>query len=89
MKVILQEKLGSSCRCSKELQISKSIGVHAGFLGDMLSWKRMGLAEVGEKGKSKGGKGRSGKSRCGKSIRSFLLRTHTVGGVEVKKLLID
>ena len=32
-------------------------------MDDMFSWKRMGLAEVGEKGKSKGGKVMGGKRR--------------------------
>ena len=41
---------------SKELQISQSIIVQAGFVGGTFSWKRAGLAQVGEKGKSKGGK---------------------------------
>ncbi|XP_045677747.1 uncharacterized protein CFAP97D2 [Phyllostomus hastatus] len=57
------QKLSSSHRHSKELQISKSISMQAGFAGDMYSWKRMSLAEVGEKGKSKGGKGSCGKSK--------------------------
>ena len=35
--------------------------MQAGFIGGMFSWKRLGLAEVGEKGKSKGGIGRGGK----------------------------
>ena len=44
----------------------------------------MGLAKVGEKGKSKGGKGRDGKSP-----RSFALRPYIVGRMGVKKLHID
>ena len=43
---MLGKKLGS-CRCSKELQISMSISMQAGFISDTFSWKRMGLAEVG------------------------------------------
>ncbi|XP_036897995.1 uncharacterized protein CFAP97D2 isoform X2 [Sturnira hondurensis] len=57
------QKLRSSHRRSKELQISKSISMQAGFTGDMFSWKRMGLAGLGKKGKSKGGKGSGGKSK--------------------------
>ncbi|XP_045042627.2 uncharacterized protein CFAP97D2 isoform X2 [Desmodus rotundus] len=57
------QKHSSSRRHSKELQISKSNSMQAGFTGDMFSWKRMGLAEVGEKGKSKAGKGNCGKSK--------------------------
>ncbi|KAM5312669.1 uncharacterized protein CFAP97D2 [Glossophaga mutica] len=57
------QKLSSSRRHSKELQISKSISMQAGFTSDMFLWKRMGLAEVGKKGKSKNGKGSSGKSK--------------------------
>ena len=37
--------------------------MQAGFFGNMFSCKRIGLAEVWEKGKSKGSKGRGGKSQ--------------------------
>ena len=53
------EKLNSSCRCSKELQIGKPISMQAKFIrfiSDTFSWKRMGLAEVGVKGIGVGGK---------------------------------
>ena len=43
---------GSSCQGSEEVQISESV-VQTGFIGDMRSWKRTGLAQVGEKGRSK------------------------------------
>ena len=42
--------------------------MQAVFIGDTFSRKRTGLAEVGEKGKSRGGK----------SIRSFVPRTYIV-----------
>ncbi|XP_054421738.1 uncharacterized protein CFAP97D2 [Pteronotus mesoamericanus] len=54
------QKLSSSHRCSKELQISKSISVQAGLIGDGFSGKRMGLAGVGANSKSKGSKGKRG-----------------------------
>ena len=44
--MLLQQKLSSSCQGSKELQISKSISMQAGFIGDMFSRRRMGLVEV-------------------------------------------
>ena len=71
---------------SKELQMSKPISMEAGFIGDKFFWKRTNLAKVGEKDKSKDGKSRGSKSR---SPRSFVLRTHIVGRVGVKKLHID
>ena len=52
------QKLGSSHQCSKELQISKSISMQAGFIAAEFSDKRMCLAKVGQKGKNEGGKGR-------------------------------
>ena len=44
--MLLQQKLSSSCQGSKELQISKSSSMQAGFIGDMFSRRRMGLVEV-------------------------------------------
>ena len=45
-KLLLWEKLGSSCQHSKELQISKPMSMQAEFVSDAFSWKRAGLAEV-------------------------------------------
>ena len=76
---------------SKELQMSKPISMEAGFIGDKFLWKRTNLAKVGEKDKTKDGKSRGSKSRGSKSRspRSFVLRTHIVGGVGVKKAHTD
>ena len=40
--------------------------------------RERGLAEVGEKGKSKGSKGRGGKNKS-KRARAFVLRTYIFG----------
>ena len=67
-------KLSSSCQHSKELQIRESISMQAGFIGATFSWKRTGLAQVGEEGKS---------------IRSSVLRTSIVVRMGVRELCID
>ena len=64
---------------SKELLMSRPVSVQAGFTGETFPWKRTGLTQVGEKGKSRGGK----------SPKFFVLRTYIVGGMGVKKLHID
>ena len=64
------------------------ISRQAGFIGDMFSWKRTGLAEVGEKAKSKGGRS-LGCQRPGGQSKSFVLRAYIVGGMGVKKLHVD
>ena len=88
--VLLWEKLGSSCQCSKELQVSTSISVQARFVSDTFSWKRTGLARVGvERHRLRAGRGKGGQSRGGQSIRSFVLRTYIVGRMGMKKLHID
>ena len=73
----LQEKSGSSCRRSKELQIWKCTSVKAGFIGGTFSRKRVGLAGA------RGEKHRFGikQGRGGKSVRSFVLRTYVVDGM--------
>lgn len=42
--------------------------VQTGCIGDVFLWKRMGLAELGEKGKSRGGKS---KSLCSENLHSW------------------
>ena len=64
MPPLLQEKAGSSCQCSTELQISKSISVQVGFISDVFSWKRLGLAEVGgERNRLRAWRGKDGKTQ--------------------------
>ena len=71
--------------------------MQAGFVCDMFSWRRTGLAEVRVKGTGSGhgkvraalGKGKGGQSKGGKSPRSFVLRTYIVGGKGVKKLHVN
>ena len=66
--------------------------MQAGFISDMFSWKRMGLAKVVVKGVDSGqGKVRAatGKAKGGNSTRSFVLRSYIVGKTGVKKLHID
>ena len=72
--MLLLEKLGSSCRCRKELQISQSISAQAGLISDTFPWKRMGLAKAGiDRHRFRAGQG--------KGIRPFVLRTYIVGGM--------
>ena len=74
------EKLGSSGRCSKELQISKSISMQAKCISVKFSWKRSGLAKVGGERQELGWqKQRWQEARVAKCIRSFVLRTYAVG----------
>ena len=63
-------KLSSSRQCRKEVKISESISVRAEFIGDVFSRNSTGLAQVGEKGKSKGDKSKRARER------SFVLRTY-------------
>ena len=70
--VLLPKKLGSSCQCSKELQISESIIVQAGF-----SWKRIPRWE--RKARARVAR-RDGKS---KRERSIVVRTYRFGGMGI------
>ena len=48
----------------KKFQISKCIGMQAGFIGDPFSWKRLGLAKVGVRGyRFRGKQDEGGKSK--------------------------
>ena len=71
---MLWEDPDSSCQHSKELHISQSVSMQAGFISGTFSWKRTGLAEVWVKGIGSGHskvKVARGKGKGSKSIRSF------------------
>ena len=59
---VWQQKPGPSLRHSKELQICRCSSCDQGPLGTRtFSWKRAGLAEVGETGEVRAGQGEAAK----------------------------
>lgn len=62
-----------TCRCSKELQINKPINMQAKCISAKFSWKRRGLAKVGDERQE---------ASVAKSIKSFVLRIYAVGAME-------